>query len=50
MIKFSKTVPDGRHVTEARDCTVRALAHVAAEAMTATGMMVKTSRPRPKFA
>ncbi len=29
MIKFKKTVPDGRHVTEARDCTVRALAHVA---------------------
>jgi hypothetical protein len=28
MIKFSKTIPDGRHVTEARDCTVRALAHV----------------------
>ena len=29
MIKFSKTVPDGRHNTEAKDCTVRALAHVA---------------------
>ena len=29
MIKFSKTIPDGRHVTEARDCTVRALAHMA---------------------
>jgi hypothetical protein len=28
MIKFSKTIPDGRHVTEARDCTVRALSHV----------------------
>ena len=28
MIRFSKTIPDGRHVTEARDCTVRALAHV----------------------
>ena len=29
MLRFSKTVPDGRHNTEARDCTVRALAHVA---------------------
>jgi hypothetical protein len=29
MIKFSKTIPDGRHVTEAKDCTVRALAHMA---------------------
>ena len=28
MIRFSKTIPDGRHVTEARDCTVRALSHV----------------------
>ena len=28
MIRFSKTIPDGRHPTEARDCTVRALAHV----------------------
>ena len=28
MIKFSKTIPDGRHITEARDCTVRALAHM----------------------
>ena len=28
MIKFSKTIPDGRHNSEARDCTVRALAHV----------------------
>ena len=28
MIKFSRTVPDGRHNTEARDCTVRALAHM----------------------
>jgi len=29
MIKFSKTIPDGRHPNEARDCTVRALAHIA---------------------
>ena len=28
MVRFSKTIPDGRHPTEARDCTVRALAHV----------------------
>ena len=28
MIRFSKTVPDGRHVTEAKDCTVRALSHM----------------------
>jgi hypothetical protein len=28
MIRFSKTIPDGRHPMEARDCTVRALSHV----------------------
>ena len=28
MLRFSKTIPDGRHPTEARDCTVRALAHM----------------------
>ena len=29
MIRFSKTIPDGRHPNEAKDCTVRALAHIA---------------------
>ena len=28
MLRFSKTIPDGRHPNEARDCTVRALAHM----------------------
>ena len=28
MIRFSRTIPDGRHNTEARDCTVRALVHM----------------------